>query len=38
LPQSGRIFLIGDLAAEDRFLKMFKPDLSAAKRKRTKPA
>lgn len=34
LPPTGRIFLIGDLEAEDRFLKLFKPDLSTGKRKR----
>jgi len=40
LPLTGRIFLIGDIAAEERFLRMFKPDLSPARwsparRKRT---
>ncbi len=39
LPATGRIFLIGDLDAEERFLKMFKPDLSpGGRRKRTRPA
>jgi voltage-gated potassium channel len=34
LPVSGRIFLIGDLEAEDRFLKLFKPDLSPGRKRR----
>lgn len=35
LPAEGRIFLIGDIAAEERFLKRFKPDLAPAKRWRS---
>ncbi len=35
LPPAGRIFLIGDIAAEERFLKIFKPDLSPSKRWRS---
>ncbi len=35
LPDEGRIFLIGDIAAEERFIKRFKPDLSPAKRWRS---
>jgi len=34
LPSTGRIFLIGDLAAEERFLKKFKPGLVPALRRR----
>lgn len=33
LPQSGRIFLIGSIEAEDNFLKKFKPALQPARRR-----
>ncbi len=34
LPASGRIFLIGTMAAEEQFLKIFKPSLLPGKKKR----
>ncbi len=34
LPAAGRIFLIGTMEAEDRFLKLFKPPLKFDKRRR----
>lgn len=34
LPHQGRIFLIGSLEAEEQFLKMFKPSLLPARRRR----
>lgn len=36
LPIRGRLFLIGTIAAEDQFLKRFKPPLAAHKRRRWK--
>lgn len=38
LPPTGRIFLIGDLEAEEKFLKTFQPDLRPAKSRRRVPS